>query len=110
MSLNDMDPDKEYPDPHPEEEAWELAKKWVPKGANIDEYRKEHLINYHAGCEECGDIKTHNRLLDLRKGMERLKKEVGEALIDVRVAKMSGICRNCSTLRDINGKCGCNDN
>jgi hypothetical protein len=26
-----------------------------------------------------------------------------------RVPKYSGICRNCSTLRDVDGKCGCNE-
>lgn len=106
----ELDPNKEYPDPHPEEEAWEKAKKWVPSGGDVSAYRKDHMLNYHLGCPDCAHIKTHNRMVELRKGMEKLKKLTNDLVVDVRVSKMSGICRSCSTLRDIDGKCGCNDN
>ena len=106
----ELDPNKEYPYPHPEEEAWKTAKKWVPKGQDEEPYRKEHWLNYHLDCPECSHIKTHNRMVDLKKSMELYSKNVNDALVDIKVSKMSGICRSCSTLRDIDGKCGCGDN
>ena len=49
-------------------------------------------------------------MVDLKKSMELYSKNVNDALVDIKVSKMSGICRSCSTLRDIDGKCGCGDN
>lgn len=37
------------------------------------------------------------------------KNMVSNAHTSYKASKLSGICRKCSTLRDINGTCGCND-
>lgn len=95
--------DEEYPDPHPEEKMWEAVKHLAPEGKE-DEYRALHKENYHLNCPECSNIKMHNKMVTLKRSLKNIK----EGLRDIESAKMSGICRNCSTLRDVDGRCGCN--
>ena len=103
-----LDPNKEYPDPHPWEDSWNAVKHLAENfpDEDIEEMRKRHQENYHTNCKECSHIKMHNMRAKLTKSFN----ETHEKIRDVAVAKMSGICRNCSTLRDIDGRCGgCND-
>ena len=101
--MADFVSDEEYPDPHPEEQAWEAVKHRVPKGQDVEEFRQLHKENYHLGCPECSNIKMHNKTVTLGRSLKNIK----EGLRDIQAAKLSGICRNCSSLRDVDGRCGC---
>ena len=101
--MSNLDPNRVYQDPHDEEKAWQSAKKWVPKGQDENEFRQLHKDNYHLGCKECGPIKEHNSKVQLEMKFGHIK----EQLRQIEGARMSGICRKCSSLRSNDGRCGC---
>ena len=67
---------------------------------------EEHgFLNYHYNCDDCQNT--------MRKQVHRLNSSfdaMSSSLQDTQTSRMSGICKNCSTLRDIDGRCGCNGN